>query len=327
MSDILSQNEIDYLLKALNTGEQRTDVQSKPKSNVRVKGYDFKKPSKFAVDHIRMLEVIFEHLSRLVSSALPAYVRTNVHATVAAVETLSFMDFMRNLPSPVMLGVFELPPLKNNAIIQMSTNLGYAILNRLLGGKEKTQMDERAFSEIELSILYNIIDIIISRLVEPFENVISLEPELIRLETNPQFTQVISPTEVVVQATLNMNVGEVSGLISFCLPHAMLEPILEKLNTKTWYAMAKEQDNELYKDIIESSIKHTMIPVKAILGEGVISVNDFIELQEGDIIKLNRKIGDDITVQVGDFDKFKAKPGIFETRNSVQITSMLSRED
>lgn len=327
MSEILSQNEIDDLLSALNTGELTADEIQIADNEQKVKKYDFSRPAKFAKEHLRTLEVIFEHFSRLVSSTMPAYVRTSVNASVLSSETVSFIEFSNSLSEPVLLAIFELYPLKGNLMLEMSTKLGFEIVNRQLGGKEFAGENNRPFSDIELSILDNIIRLMLSMFVDPFSNVIGVEPELSRLETNPQFAQVISPTEIVALVTLELEIGETKGFINVALPHNTLEPILEKLNTKSWFAMAREQDDEIYKDIIENRLSSSKIPVKAILGTGVISVNDFIGLRVGDIIKLDSKVTDDIVVQVGDLNKFKSKPGLFGEKNSVKVTSVIRKEE
>ncbi len=327
MSDILSQNEIDSLLSAINTGEVDAEEIKESQKEQKVKEYDFSRPYKFAQEHLRTLEVIFEHFSRLVSSTLPAYVRTSVNASVISSEAVSFMEFSNSLTEPVFLAIFELYPLKGNLMLEMSTKLGFEIVNRQLGGKDVAGENNRAFSDIELTILDNIVKILLSMFVEPFENVITMEPQLVRLETNPQFAQVISPTEIIALVTLHVEIGDSEGLINIALPHGALEPIIDNLNTKSWYAMAREQDDEVYNDIIEKRLAETLVPVKAILGEGVVSVNDFVGLREGDIIKLNRKITDDIIVQVGDIDKFRAKPGLMKSSNSVKLTSLIRKEE
>ncbi len=327
MSDILSQNEIDDLLSALNTGELTAEEVKNDNSEQKVKEYDFTRPAKFAKEHLRTLEVIFEHFSRLVSSTMPAYVRTSVNAAVVSSETVSFMEFSNSLSEPVLLSIFELYPLKGNLMFEMSTKLGFEIVNRQLGGRHFSGENDRPFSDIELSILDNIVRLLLSMMIDPFENVLEVEPELLRLETNPQFAQVISPTEIVALITLTLSVGDTEGLINIVLPHNTLEPILENLNTKSWFAMAREQDDEIYKDIIEKRLATSLVPVKAILGTGTISVNDFIGLRVGDIIKLNSKITDDIIVQVGNLDKFKSKPGLLDGKNSVRVTSVIGKEE
>ena len=171
MADVLSQNEIDALLKQLSTGELDADDFTETKS-VKVKEYDFSRPAKFSKEHLRTLEIIFEHYGRLLSSNLPAYLRKNVQVEVMNSEAVTYSEFSNALSNPVLLGVVNMAPLSGNIIIEIATNLGYAIIDRLLGGVGEPLEKKREFSEIELSILEKIFTILIDLLREPWTNVV-----------------------------------------------------------------------------------------------------------------------------------------------------------
>ena len=327
MSEVLSQNEIDDLLNALNTGELDVEEYKSTAAEKQVKEYDFARPSKFAKEHLRTLEIIFEHYARLLSTTLPAYMRTSCQVDVINSEAVSYSEFSNALSNPILLGIMDFYPLKGNVVIDMSVKVGFSVIDRLLGGKGEALEKERDFSEIELAIIEKILTIFVDLIVEPWENVVNLEPRLEKIETNSQFAQVISPTEIIALVTLNLKIGNVEGLMNVCIPHSSVEPIIDKLNTKYWYSTMTEDNEEVYKDIIEKRISKAKIPVKAILGTSMITVNDFVALQVGDIIKLNRKIDDDIIVKVGDLEKFTAKPGLHDKKNSVQVTSIIRKEE
>ena len=262
MADVLSQNEIDALLKQLSTGELDVDDIEENKS-AKVKEYDFSKPAKFSKEHLRTIEIIFEHFGRLLSSNLPAYLRKNVQIEVMNSEAVIYSEFSNALSNPVLLGVVNMSPLKGNIIIEMSTNVGYAIIDRLLGGLGEPLEKPRDFSEIELSILERIFNIIISLLREPWKNVVEIEPFLERIETNSQFAQIISPTEMIAIVTININIGGVQGLMNICLPFMTLEDVMDKLNTKYWFSTMQNKDESSYADVIETAINKALVPVSA----------------------------------------------------------------
>lgn len=327
MGEVLSQNEIDDLLNALNTGELDVEEYKTSSQEKQVKEYDFARPSKFAKEHLRTLEIIFEHYARLLSTTLPAYMRTSCQVDVINSEAVSYSEFSNALSNPILLGVLDFYPLKGNVVMDMSVKIGYAVIDRLLGGKGESLDKERDFSEIELAIIEKIMVIFVDLLIEPWENVVDLEPRLEKIETNSQFAQVISPTEIVALLTMNLKIGNVEGLVNICIPYICIEPIIDKLNTKYWFSNMTEASEEVYQDIIEKRIAQAKIPIKAELGRSIINVNDFIGLQVGDIIKLDRKITDDIYVRVGDIEKFTAKPGLFEKNSAIQITSIIRKEE
>lgn len=327
MGEVLSQNEIDDLLNALNTGELDVDEYRNTVNEKQVKEYDFARPSKFAKEHLRTLEIVFEHYARLLSTTLPAYMRTACQVEVINSEAVTYSEFSNALSNPILFGILDFYPLRGNVVMEMSVKVGYAIIDRLLGGKGDSLEKVREFSEIEHILIEKIMSVCVELLVEPWENVVDLEPRLEKIETNAQFTQVISPTEIIALITLNLKIGHVEGLVNFCIPYNCIEPIVEKLNTKYWFSSKTDDAEEVYKDIIEDRIAQSKIPVRAILGRSVVLVNDFIGLQVGDIIKLDCKIADDIEIRVGNIKKFTAKAGIFEKKNAVQITSIIGKEE
>ena len=191
MGDTLSQEEIDNLLNALSNGELDADqLNEAPEKSV--KNYDFARPSKFSKDHLRTLEIIFENYGRLLSTNLPAYLRKNIQVEVMNAEANTYSEFANALSNPVLLGVVNFAPLEGNIIIDLATNIGFTIVDRMLGGGGAPLAKSREFTEIELIILEKILDICTNLMVDPWESVVTIEPRLERIETNSQFAQFIS---------------------------------------------------------------------------------------------------------------------------------------
>ena len=325
MSDILSQNEIDNLLQALSSGEVDAE-EIKASSEKQVKNYDFSRPSKFSKEHLRTLEIIFEHYGRLLSTNLPVYLRKNIQVEVMNSEAVTYMEFSNSLSNPVLLGIVNFEPLEGNIIVEMASKLGYAIVDRMLGGEGEPLDKVREFSEIELLIIERIMTACVQLLREPWTSVLDVHPRLERIETNSQFAQIISPSEMIAIVTISIKIGDVEGFMNICLPYITLEPVMDKLNTKFWYSNMQERVEMEYADTIESLIAKAIVPVKAILGKSVISVNDFSGLQVGDIIRLNTKVNQELDVYVGDIKKFTALPGATGEDYAVRITSVIREE-
>ena len=325
MGEVLSQDEIDNLLKALSTGELDAD-EMKNTDERQVKDYDFARPAKFSKEHLRTLEIIFEHFGRLLATNLPAYLRKSVSVDVVNSEVVIYSEFSNALSNPVLLGVVGMDPLMGNVIMEMASNLGFAIVDRLLGGVGNSLEKERDFSEIELSILERVFTICVNLLHEPWENVVEITPRLNRIETNSQFAQIISPSETIAIVTINLKIGDVEGLMNICLPYTTLEPVMDKLNTKYWFSTMKEKDSNSYAAALEHIIDNALIPMKAVLGTSKINVQDFVNLQLGDIIRLDRKVDDELEVYVGNIKKFKALPGYSDNKYAVRVTEILREE-
>ena len=161
---------------------------------------------------------------------------------------------------------------------------------------------------------------------EPWENVIEIHPHLERIETNSQYAQIISPSEMIAIVTMNVKIGNVEGLMNVCLPYITLEDVIDKINTRYWYSNIQSHDEADYSEAIESVINKAQIPVKAVLGKSVISVNDFSTLLPGDIIRLDRKLDDELDVYVGNIRKFTALPGSSGDKYEVRVTEVIREE-
>ena len=322
MGEVLSQSEIDNLLAALSTGELDVDDMQEDKDK-QVKNYDFKRPVKFSKEHLRTLEIIYEHYGRLVSTNLPVYLRKNIQVSVASSETVTFEEFSNALSNPVILWLINFNSLPGNIIIDLSPNLGFAMIDRMLGGQGLPLEKSREFSEIEMTILEKIMIICMQLMREPWKNVVDISPILERIETNPQFAQVIAPSDMVAIVTMNIKIGDVEGFMNICLPYFTLENVMDNLNTKFWYSTMKENDDENYGEYIEAMIRRVTVPVKAVLGMSSISVNDFVCLQPGDIIRLDKEVEHELNVFVGNIKKFTALPGSSRDKYAVRVTSVI----
>ncbi|MDR2648407.1 MAG: flagellar motor switch protein FliM [Clostridiales bacterium] len=326
MGDILSQNEIDALLKAIDTGDGG-GIAVKEERTKAVKKYDFKTPSKFNKEQLRTMENIFDNYVRLVSSFLSGYLRTAVKMEVADTSQTAFKEFSNSLISPDILGIVQIRPLKGSIILEMSPSIGYSIIDRVLGGSGLGLRRLRDFSEIEKVLLERIISHMLAYWPEAWENVMELTPHLEKLETNPQFVQLVSPTEIVALIAINARIGPTEGFINFCMPNLVLEPIMDKLHTKYWFNITADDNSDAYAEMMALELEKTLASVNAVIGNTYITVNDFINLQPGDIIPLDSYINSDIKVMVGNLHKFYAKPGLSRGKNAIQITSVVRKEE
>ncbi len=326
MGEVLSQNEIDALLNQLSSGE--LDVESISNAEEKpVKDYDFSRPTKFSKEHLRTLEIIFEHYGRLVSTNLPVILRKNAQVTVASSETVTFSEFTNALSNPSVLGVVSFDPLGGSIIIDLATNIAFAMIDRMLGGEGRPLDKTREFSDIELTILQKVLIMLTQLLRDPWKNVLEVSPMLQRVETNPQFAQIIAPGEMIAVVTLNIKIGDVEGFMNMCLPFITLEDVMDRLNTKYWFSTMQESRDDEAQENIEAMLRRVEIPVKAVLGTSRITVNDFMNLQVGDCIRLDAKVDSDMNIFVGNIKKFTALPGANDDQYAVRVTSVIREEE
>ena len=218
-------------------------------------------------------------------------------------------------------------PLNGNIIIEMAANLGFAMIDRMLGGQGASIDKTRDFSEIELTILDKILVMCMQLMKEPWRNVVDVDPFLERIETNPQFAQIIAPNDMVAIVTLTVKIGDVEGFMNICLPFFTLEDVMDKLNTKFWYSTMQSASEEDYSQYVESMLRRADVPVKAVLGKSSITVDDFVNLQCGDIIRLNTATDAEMAVYVGNIKKFMAMPGKSGDKYAVRVTNVIREEE
>lgn len=327
MGDILSQNEIDDLLLQLSTGEIDAQEFNKETTEKKIKNHDFKRPSKFAKDHLRTMQIIHENYARLITNFLSGYLRTLVQVDVISIEALQYSEFTNSIANPAVLAIINFSPLPGSIIFDFSPAISYSLIERILGGKGTGIEKIRGFTEIEIAILMRIISQMLGFMREPWENVVSLRPHLDRIETNAQFAQIMNPTEMIALVTFQAKIGEVEGLMNLCIPHMVVEPVMSKLSTKIWFSMIEKGTTEETKQAIEQKIEETDVPLIAVLGKAELMVSEFLQLQVGDVMPLDTNVDGELKVMVGELHKFNAKPGVKNKKSAIKVTQVIRRED
>jgi len=192
-----------------------------------------------------------------------------------------------------------------------------------MGGRGETHTKTDNLTEIETKIMTNLFERSFDNLREAWANIADIDPILTELEVNPQFLQMISPNETVVVISFNTIIGETSGMINICIPHVVLEPIVSNLSVRYWMQTNKKEVSPEQLKVLEKRVKSAEIPIVAVVGSTDISIEDLLYLQLGDVIGLNAKIDDPLTITVGDIPKFIAQPGKLKNRMAVQVMETL----
>ena len=326
--DVLSQSEIDKLLSALSDGTVSAEDVKADEEQKKIKMYDFKRPDKFAKDQIRTLFMLHESFSRLLNTYLSTHLRTLVNVEVASVEQLTYQEFVQSLANPSVISVLAVPPLKGNIIMEINTEIAFAFIDRVFGGEGKTGLKPRVLTEIEEVVMKRFIDTAMRQLQEAWSTVVEFSPTLEATESNPQFTQIVPPSAMVVIVTIQMKVGDVEGMMNICIPYLVLEPIMSKLTTTYWVAssVSKDDDPEQVK-ILQKKIKRTEVPFVVQLGSLDITINVFLTLGFGDVLQMDTKVEDNLICLVGHRPKFYCRPGTSGKKMAVQITKVINEGD
>lgn len=327
MGEVLSQSEIDELLSVLQTGEVNLEEMKQEDQKKKIKLYDFKRPNKFSKDQTNTLQVIYENYSRSITTYLSAHLRTSVVINVASIDELTYDEFIRSLPNPSTINIFKMSPLEGSALFEINNGIVFAIIERLLGGPGFANIATRGLTDIERTVVMRINQKLLDFMREAWVNLVDISPTMEFIEHNPQFTQIVSPTEMVVVITLEAKIGDSEGMINFCLPYLLLEPIISKLSTHFWFAStAKEYTAETIA-ALKKRIEKTRVPIVVRLGEANLTFKELLELQPGDVIPLNSRVDAPLDVVIGSRVKFLARPGMAGSKLAVQVETIVTEGD
>ncbi|MDR0312093.1 MAG: flagellar motor switch protein FliM [Treponema sp.] len=235
MTEVLSQEEINQLLAAINAGHTKPQNFKPEPGSRKIKIYDFKRPDKFSREQIRTISIMYETFARMTTNSLSAQLRSMCHVHVASVDQLTYEEFIRSIPTPTTLAIINMDPLKGSAILEIAPDITFSIIDRICGGIGEGTKSQHELTDIEQNIMEGIIVRILGNLREAWTEVIDLRPRLQQIDTNPQFVQIVPPTMMTVLITLETKVGDVEGMINFCIPYSTVEPIMGKFFPAFWY--------------------------------------------------------------------------------------------
>jgi flagellar motor switch protein FliM len=239
MTKAMSQKDVDRLVERTHSGEVPVESANAPADQRRIIVYDFKRPDKFSKDQIRTVAMMHETFARLVTTTLSARLRALAHVHVASVDQLTYEEFIRSIPNPTTIAVIVMEGLKGSAVLEIDPSVTFAIIDRSFGGRGVGPTPARDITDIECATMEDIVARTLPNLREAWADVIDLRPRLGQIETNPQFAQVVPPSEMVVLVTLETAIGDVTGMINLCIPYLVIEPLIPKLSAQYFYNMVR----------------------------------------------------------------------------------------
>lgn len=285
--------------------------------------YNFRRPDKFSKDHLRGLQDIHKEFSRQLALVLTAYLRMHLEVDVVSVDQLTYDEFMRSVPSPISIAIFELNPLPGQVLLGISFEVLSSIVDRMLGGVGTVEAKARELTDVEESLLKKMIERTIQTLADAWSHIIPVESHLIGLDNNYSGIQVATAGEIVALLTFEVQIsGKHFGLFSLCFPYPVLETVLGHLSTQHIFqtkGLVASNDERLK---MISKINTSNVDLRVQFGQCSITLDDFLQLSEGDIIKLDNKVQDDLIVKVNGEKKFFARPGTLKDKICVKITDV-----
>lgn len=283
--------------------------------------YNFRRPDKFSKDHLRALQDVHREFSRQISLVLTAYLRMHIEIDVVSTDQLTYDEFMRSMPSPITIGIFELNPLPGQILLGVSFEVLSCIVDRMLGGVGISENRQRELTDIEEALAKKVIERTVKTLESAWSGIIPVQAEVVGLDNSYQMIQVATSGEIVALITFEVQIaGKYFGLISLCFPYPVLENVLAHLSTQHIFqtkgivATTEERQKMIQK------LNTSKVDLSVIYGSCDISLTEFLDIKEGDIIKLENKLNEDLVVMVNEEKKFFARPGTIKNNVCIKIT-------
>lgn len=322
--EVLSQNQIDSLLTAISTGSATVQsMQQEPRQDVR--SYDFRHPSKFSREHTQTLQAVHEMFGRLLSTQLTTQMRLPVQIEVASIDQLTYDEFMRSITNPTVVLIYTMDPLEGNILFELTPGTAISIIERLLGGPGRVPPKPRELTDIEQTLMSNVINKGMFSFREAWKNLVpDLKPMLLNLETNPRFVQISGPSDSVLVISFEIRLGESSGSMRICLPYLTVETLLPQLNRQYFITQSvRKEESQQASSELRRRLEDVELRVALVLGDTEITVQDLLDLQIGDVLGLRTSVDQDLPVVVEHSIKFMGRPGTLGRKMAAQITEIV----
>jgi len=331
MADVLSQNEIDSLLTEMTSGRMEVDdVLSGRISKGDIYNYDFRRPNRISKNQVRTLQSVHESFAEVFGYYLVSKLQTIVSISVTSVDQLFYSEFILSVSNPSCLYVFDLEGTDGSGILEISPTLALTIVERLLGGATDAAPKARTITPIEQSVIRGTVEHAFSDLRNSWSSIADLKFTYSRLEMEADFVQIAPASEIVVVISFDVNIGVHTFLMNLCFPTFALEDVLARLTKQQVTSSTRSQNEERIREnkmILHKQMSTSYLPIVAELGTTTLTVNDIMELKVGDVVKLNRRVNQEIEIIIAGKRKLAARPGSVEGKKAVRITRLLDEED
>jgi flagellar motor switch protein FliM len=338
LSDILSQAEIEALLNSLGGdgevgvpagdassrgnqqpqkanqgspfGQQNASSQraSAIRQAIAYEVYDFRRPDKFSKDQLRTLQMLHETFARLAGSSLSAYLRAPISIELISLEQVPYEEYLRSISHSVFT-IMSLPPLSGQAVLEIEFGLVFTMIDRMLGGPGKS-IGRTVLTDIERPLVRQMIERIFMALKSAWEGIVIVNPGIEGMETSSQFVQIAPPNDIVVTILFEVKMAGQRSAMSLCIPYLVLKPIAGKLSAQKWFASGNRKHSPISRRSLTYQINRSNVNCSVRLGKTRLSVQDFLALKPGDLLKLDQRTADELTMLVGNVPKFLGKPAL-----------------
>ncbi|MBF0565293.1 MAG: flagellar motor switch protein FliM [Nitrospirae bacterium] len=321
MNKILSQDEIDALLKGVQTGQ--LEAESAPGDESGIKPYDLTSQERIIRGRMPGLEIANERFARFFRNSISTIIMKFVDVNIHGVEMMKFSEFMKTLPLPSSINIFKMEPLKGYSLFVISAPAVFAFVEYFFGATtaRNTKSEGRYFTPIEQRIIKKVVGMVLKDLALAWKGIASVQPEHVGSEMNPQFVTIVTPTEVIIKIEVHIEVEDFTGKMFFCIPYSIIEPVKEKLYSGI--QAEKLETDQRWVNRLKDILLSSEVLVSVELGNTELTVEDLLSLSPGNVIPLNKSVHDDLVMNVEGERKFKCVTGVSRGNQAIKITGFI----
>ena len=326
MSEVLSQGEVDALLRGVGDGEVETETDEVPEEESGVVPYDLTSQEKIIRGRLPTLDIINQMFSRLFRNTFSMLMRKSVEVSTVSTDTIKFGDFLRSLAVPSSLHIFRMEPLRGHGLMVVESKLVFAVVDTFFGGSgtKEAKITGRDFSSIEIRMTKSVVLSALEDLEKAWRPVHAVTTNFVRSEVNPQFAAIVPPTDIVLVILFEIEMESISGTLTICLPYAAIEPVIPKL--KAQFQSEEMEVDQVWIRRLRTELLTTEVELVAELGTSTITPQDLMKFKVGDTLMLGNDVTDPLNLKVEQISKFKGFPGVSRGNKAVQLTETIERE-
>ena len=328
MAEILSQEEIDALLEVVEDEEVTPDELEKAPDILeqrQITLYDFKRPNRVSKEQLRSIRALHDKMARNLASDISSLMRSIVEIQLHSVDQMTYGEFLMSLPSPTSFNVFSFKPLDGKGVIELNPSIVFPMIDRLLGGPGVPFDANREFTDIELNLLDQILRVITQNMKDVWSPIMEVYPIIEAKESSPNVVQIVAQNEIVIMVVMEIIIGQTSGMMNICYPVISIESLLPKLASRDLMLSETSSRKSRNKEL-RALLRGAKIELEAVLGYAKLNMKEVMELEVGDIIKLDRPANDTVVVKVDGREKFIADFGVRRYRRCIKIKEKLKTE-
>jgi flagellar motor switch protein FliM len=321
-TDLLSQDEIDALLHGVDSGGVETGADEALDPD-EARNYDFASQDRIVRGRLPTLEMVNERFARYFRTSLFNMLRRTADISVSGVQMLKFSEFVHSLFVPTSLNITRVSPLRGKSLFVLDPKLVFSVVDSFFGGTGRfhTKIEGRDFTPTELRVVQMLLEIAYRDLRNSWQPVLEIEFEYLNSEVNPQFANIVSPSEVVVVTTFNIDLESGGGDFYICMPYSMLEPIRDLLDAGV--QSDRGERDERWERAMREEVMHASIEISSVFGEATLPLRALAGLQVGDIIPL--EVSDQVEVCAESLPLFRGQLGIHNNSYAVKVSEWVER--